>query len=1156
MVYIKRLTIQGFKSFGARRNSLNLIKGFIVITGPNGGGKSNVLDAIKFALGELSAQSLRVARLSELINESGTGGKAAYARVSITLDNSDRGIPLDDDEVKITRKMTTTGESVYQLNNRIVSRVDLLTLLSSANVKSSGFNIITQGAVLGIAEMSPDELRKMLEEVAGTAEYDKRKSEALEEMSKAERNIAVAKAGTSEVKQRVRQLEKEKTQLLRRQITSNEVLKLKAESLRNELLSIESELRLKEEEENSLMEEKRICEERVSSLNETRRIVNEELLKMESLLREKESELRGKLVEAESLNKEMERVRVEIRTTGMRYVKARHQLIELSSSLQELGERKKSILENLRSLIPEREKIQGALEEVSTRLTELRKRRDELTSKLREIEAQERERARRNEDARRKILAWERELESRLGRAQWIRDSLAQIEEKAAGLEEEIRNLTGSVSRMSEEIGQIENRRAIIHEKLASLKRRGESLVDRRARVTEVLDELRSVIREAETRLQGEGDGPLSVSRSIASALDGADVVGVLADLAEAPKGIEAIFRLMIGDSGNAVIVRRTPLALAIARVAAENGVPLTVISVEKIKRKSHEDCLACIANPKSPEASAALHALLGRIEIDDEVRDSSKNPLITRGGVFFDGERVFKSLGGVSITQRMIDELEELKGLFVKLSERMKKLGEDGLAIEEEAKQLRNELDLLDLERKEIEIEKKMAEERVERLLSERRRAEDTMSSLRHELVRIERDASSMRREIEDLYAGLSDEGPETASLREEINRSLDSIEDELEELGRLYTARNAEASSLAERIRSLEEELRRIETTVAGGSERMMRLKEEAENEKRLLMEQVRIFCELRERYLKSRSEAEKLEEDVAGIKREFEKLRERLNAVTAEMEELRQRIGELGSLLQSIQIVLLEKRMRRDSLRERLSGMQVESSHELELLSIEERSTILRELEQELAGLELVNQLAPMQYSQIIENYRFRAARIAELENERRELLRLIEKIDSEKLEVFTSVLRRVSQGFGFFFNKLTGGEAWLEISDPDKPLESGVEMILKFVGKPPRSSRGVSGGEKSVAAVSLLMSLQGLTPADFYIFDEVDAHMDVAYTRNLAELFKEMSSKTQIIAVSLKDIMAERADQLIGVYSQMGESRIVVTRLGEAIEKNAG
>jgi len=201
----------------------------------------------------------------------------------------------------------------------------------------------------------------------------------------------------------------------------------------------------------------------------------------------------------------------------------------------------------------------------------------------------------------------------------------------------------------------------------------------------------------------------------------------------------------------------------------------------------------------------------------------------------------------------------------------------------------------------------------------------------------------------------------------------------------------------------------------------------------------------------------------------------------------------------------------------------------------------------LERELSDLGSVNQLAPKQYEEIVGDYRVRATRIAQLEHERGEILRFIDQIDREKLETFMKFFAQISSSFDTYFNHLTGGTARLELEDNTNPISSGVEMQLQFAGKPSRASTAASGGEKSVAVIALLLALQGLTPASFYILDEVDAHMDVRYSKNLAELLKENAQNSQIIVVSLKDILAEHADKLIGVYPKQAESQIVAARI---------
>jgi chromosome segregation protein len=279
--------------------------------------------------------------------------------------------------------------------------------------------------------------------------------------------------------------------------------------------------------------------------------------------------------------------------------------------------------------------------------------------------------------------------------------------------------------------------------------------------------------------------------------------------------------------------------------------------------------------------------------------------------------------------------------------------------------------------------------------------------------------------------------------------------------------------------------------------------------------------------------------------------------LKVLRSEVESASMNIGRLDEEMRGVSEARSSLRVRRaglemelGNLREKLSAVR-ESSIEVPPLAEEGLGELKVELEAELKELEMINQLAPVQYEEIVGNYKVRSSRIAELEVERQEILRFIEWIEGEKRRIFMETFNMVAESFEHYLSKLTGGRGWLRLENPDNPFEGGIEMILAFPGKQPRSSRAASGGEKSVAAVALLLALQGLTPADFYVFDEVDAHMDLRYSQKLAELFKEMARKTQIVVISLKDVMVEKADQVIGVYNAGGSSRVVRTRLEEVM-----
>ncbi|HDD66604.1 MAG TPA: hypothetical protein ENG52_03160 [Nitrososphaeria archaeon] len=290
----------------------------------------------------------------------------------------------------------------------------------------------------------------------------------------------------------------------------------------------------------------------------------------------------------------------------------------------------------------------------------------------------------------------------------------------------------------------------------------------------------------------------------------------------------------------------------------------------------------------------------------------------------------------------------------------------------------------------------------------------------------------------------------------------------------------------------------------------------------------------------------EGKNARERIEGIESGLKPLSEKLTSIE---EEVRRR----EPLKSSLQIRRAQLEVQLKNLRERLSSLG-EAGLEWPQLDDDVLDELSRELEGELRELEMINQLAPAQYEELIGNYKIRSARIAELEAERREILKFMEWIEGEKRRIFMETFDKVAEAFEEYFNRLTGGRGWLRLENPENPFDGGIEMILAFPGKQPRSSRAASGGEKSVAAVALLLALQGLTPADFYVFDEVDAHMDLEYSRRLAELFEEMAEQTQIIVISLKDVVVGKADQVIGVYSAGGASRVVKTRLEEVIRND--
>ncbi len=240
MVYIKRIDLRGFKTFG-KKATVHLERGLTIVTGPNGSGKSNILDSVKFALGELSPKELRGETIGDLIHKGAQAATTRSAWVAVQFDNHDRRIPIDAEAVTISREFRRGGEGIYRLNGRRISRKQLTDILSSADIQVSGYNIVPQHAITRLAEVTAEERRKIIEDMIGIAVYDVKKASAQAELQNADVNLQVASAKIEEVRLRVESLEKERNDFLKFVQIRNEMYELQAKAISHKILKAKHE---------------------------------------------------------------------------------------------------------------------------------------------------------------------------------------------------------------------------------------------------------------------------------------------------------------------------------------------------------------------------------------------------------------------------------------------------------------------------------------------------------------------------------------------------------------------------------------------------------------------------------------------------------------------------------------------------------------------------------------------------------------------------------------------------------------------------------------------------------------------------------------------------------------------------------------------------
>ena len=1170
MVYIKRIDLRGFKTFG-RKATIRLNQGLTVITGPNGSGKSNILDSLRFALGELSPKELRGASISDLISKTSVANPPKSVYVAVQFDNGDRRLPIDSSSVTISREFHKGGEGIYRINSRRSSRKQLTELLSSADINVGGYNIVPQHAITRLAEVTSEERRKIVEDLVGLGIYDTRKVEAQIQLNQAETNIRIASARVDEVRLRVESLEKERNDFLRHSTLIKEIARLESQiisdkiaALNIEIENIKNENQSKELQLNKLVNEfENISSSKTSIENELKTIRDRLMDKGGYKLEELEKQL-------SEINSEISRLKAEIDTNKSNLSVLQHQRQNLEEDSKQQKDEITSLKEEILKISNEDLEIDDLLKNKQNLVNELSERINEIKSTVMEKSDSLDKLEKDHETAREEYLNLKSQLEVETAKIEILREQLNNIKNREGVLKESVEDLLKKSDESQLYAKQKKERLIQINEEINN----HTSLFDLQQEQLQEAEKIATMANESMVEFDTKRNmaeilapNELAIDELLQLQTSGylMNVIGRFRDLINSDKKFEKAVLSACSDWSESIVVKDIATAfkcveqlkrLKLSRIKiipldlVTDSQPITEVpDIEGVLGRVI-DCVKC-----DPLIEPAANYVLGDTILAESQRaayNSAKEgfrsvvlngDLYEAGGVIEGGHfREPIDVGSIAPRSR---SLNDFKNAITALSKLIEKDRDELDTINAVIKHVKDEKTVLEKSLDDLEVSFKSIQEKLDVDDKELLKTTDSMKNVTEQIQNAEKYLESIVKKKYEIEYNLKKLETERDSLKNairsnEINNIEEQYSEHTEQLNDLKEKKTSSESKIASTnmlIQSRIQAMERIENQlkyIQDSEEEINNKIQSAENEQQKwnskLTDAIKEKQELSESLESLRQNATNNEKKIEELNESFHRIEKEKELITSEINGLNLEISK-----KELEKKYLLEELTRKGFKEKFDVSQTD------IKRIEENLNLLKNESEKIGA---INELAVSQYEEQKNNYKQLSIRINEIEEEKSSILKFMNELEEKKRETFMDVFGRLNSNFNEIFSKITdGGKGRLVLENPENIFSGGLDMNLAFPGKAELSIGSASGGEKSVSTVCFLLALQGIHPMPFYVFDEIDAHLDMINSQRLADLLKERSKNSQFIVVSLKDTTISRADGVYGIFIQEGFSQVI-------------
>jgi chromosome segregation protein len=1164
-VYLKSITLKGFKSF-ASATTLRLEPGITCVVGPNGSGKSNVVDALTWVMGEQGAKSLRGGKMEDVIF-AGTSGRAPLGRaeVSVTIDNADGALNIDYSEVTISRILFRNGQSEYQINGEASRLLDIQELLSDSGIGREMHVIVGQGQLDAILMANPDERRGFIEEAAGVLKHRKRKEKALRKLDSMQANLARVQDLTVELRRQLRPLGKQAEVAKKAATIQADLRDAKLRLLADDFISMTKTLDAEVADETALRERRSIVD---SELDRVR--TREEALDAQGAV---EGPL---LISAQETYYQLNSLRERFRGTASLAQERSRFLAEEAEEARTLGRDPEALDREAQTLRLEESELVTATTALAQAEILLKSEEDKVAAAMRAIA-----------DSREGTARQEGHIKSLRARLDAIAEEIARLEKSRNDAQQRADEASRAYSSFELEIASADSGELGLDSQFESAKSK---LDAGKKSLSDLVDIERSTEREKsaiEAKL--EALRITSKSNDGASALlansRGVKILGSVSSLISIEKGYEGAVAAALGSLADAIVVQDLNSAVsALTTMRSENLGQADVLVFDENSRVSDSipSGLTSLTNyVQSSSIASLISSLLSATAVVDSAKDASEvlknHPsirVVTRDGDIITSTR---ARGGSKSAASLI----EISALIADLTSKLEDINHKTDRIRFEISTATNELASRQSDYDQVLGKLNESDARIAALTEQLAVAGQNAKSAAAEVERLEvtiaEATAAKSRDENELHIAsnqlsMQGETPEPDHAQVEVLRAQVSGARSTEVEARLAVRTSEErVDSLAARAKALEDAAQAERDASERAVSRRGARARGAVISQSVAEAAYEVLIHIERSIAKAATERARLEESRAQREGETLTIRARGRELATELEQLTTSVhrDEIARAEQRMRIEALELKAVEElgvdtttlvneygphndvpTFLENEAGEIVTT--ELIPYRREQQEKRLAATERSLTLLGKINPLALEEYDALEERLKFLAEQLEDLKNTKKDLLDIIKEVDDRVQQIFMEAFQETAKHFEDIFSRLfPGGDGRLILTNPDDLLSTGVDVEARPPGTRVKRLSLLSGGQKSLAAVAMLVAIFKARPSPFYVLDEVEAALDDVNLGRLLGVLEELRASSQLIIITHQKRTMEIADALYGVTMRGdGVTEVISQRLRES------